>query len=90
MLTLPLIYDRVQPVTTKGVALVEKTSLQKLKILTTPKLVPKTEPLIAFRVAFKLDVEIAWFGCQMAVCANKRHKNAIFGVVYFKYALVCC
>ena len=30
------------------------------------------------------DVEIVWFGRQVAVCVNKRHINAIFGVVGFK------
>ena len=42
-----------------------------------------TVPLIALRIALTLDGKIAWFGCQMAVCINKRYKNAIFGCSNF-------
>ena len=38
------------------------------KILTPPKLGLKTVSIIAFRVAWTLDVEIVWFGRQVAVC----------------------
>ena len=34
--------------------------------------------VIAFRIAWTLDVKIVWFGSQVAVCVRKRHKNAIF------------
>ena len=37
--------------------------------------------VIAFRIAVTLDVKIGWFGRQVAVFVNKRHKNAILGVV---------
>ena len=38
----------------------------------------KTSLIIAFRIALTLDVQIVWFGRQMAVCVQKQHKNAIF------------
>ena len=34
--------------------------------------------IIAFRIALTLDVQIVWFGGQMAVCVTKLKKNAIF------------
>ena len=53
--------------------------------MTPPKLGPKkTVSIIAFRITLTLDVTIVWFGCQLTVCVQKRHKNAIFGVVGFK------
>ena len=49
-----------------------------------PKLGPKKTVLIlAFRIALTLYVQIVWFGRQMAVCVQKRHKNAIFGFSWF-------
>ena len=48
-----------------------------IKILTPPKLGPKkTVSIIAFRIALTLDVKMVWFGRQVAVCVQKRHKNA--------------
>ena len=35
--------------------------------------------LTELRIALTLNVKIAWFGCQVAVCVNKRHINVIFG-----------
>ena len=62
-----------------------KTSQCKKKILTPRKLGPnQIVSVIAFRIALKLDVKISWFGRQVAVCVNKRHKNAYLGVVGFK------
>ena len=56
-----------------------------IKILTTPKLNPKkTMTIIAFRITLTLDVKIVWFGRQVTVCVQKRHKNAIFGYSLFK------
>ena len=50
-----------------------------------PKLGPqKTVLIIAFRISLTLDVKIVWFGCQVAVCVQKRHKNAIFGYSWFQ------
>ena len=40
--------------------------------------------IIAFRIALTLDVQIVWFGRQMAVCVQKRHKNAIFECSQFQ------
>ena len=40
--------------------------------------------IIAFRIALTLDVNIVWFGCQVAVCVQKRHKNTIFGCSWFQ------
>ena len=65
-------------------------SLKKPAIINTkcwppPKLgPPKTVPDIAFRIALTLDVKIVWFGRQVAVCVQKRHKNAIFGCSRFQ------
>ena len=70
--------ERAQPVSRRVLSLVEKTSHRYYKILTPPKLGPKkTMLIIAFRIALTLDVKIVWFGCQVAVCFQKRHKNAI-------------
>ena len=53
--------------------------------MTPPKLGPKkTVSIIAFRIALTLDVKIVWFGRQVAVCVQKRHKNAIFGCSWFQ------
>ena len=50
-----------------------------------PKLGPKkTVLIIAFRIALTLDVQIVWFDRQMAVCVQKRHKNAIFECSWFQ------
>ena len=50
-----------------------------LKNSDPPKLGPKKiVSIIAFRISFTLDVKIVWFCCQVAVCVQKRHKNAIF------------
>ena len=73
-------YERVQPVTTKVVSVVGKTSQPKYKNLTTPQVGPKkTMSVVAFRIALIIDVKIAWFVCQVAVCVKKQHQNAIFG-----------
>ena len=40
--------------------------------------------IIAFRIALTLDVKIAWFGCQVVVCVQKWHKNAIFWCSWFQ------
>ena len=40
--------------------------------------------IIAFRIALRLGVQIVWFGCQVAVCVQKRHKNSIFGAGWFQ------
>ena len=56
-------------------------------MLTPPKLGPKlsqTVLIIAFRIALTLDVKIVWFGRQVAICVQKRHKNAIFGCSWFQ------
>ena len=56
--------------------LLKKTPTVK-KNLTPPKLGPKkTVLIIAFRIAWTLDVEIVWFGCQVAVCVQKGYENA--------------
>ena len=48
-------------------------------------LVPKkTMSVIAFQTALTLDVKNLWFGCQVAVCVKKRHKNAIFWCSWFQ------
>ena len=39
---------------------------------------------MAFRIAMTLDVKIVWFGRQVAVCVQKRHKSAIFGCSWFQ------
>ena len=55
------------------------------KILNTPKSGPKkTVSVIAFRITLTLDVKIVWFGCQVAVCVNNRHKNANFKFCWFQ------
>ena len=38
----------------------------------------------AFRIALTLDVKIVWFGWQVAVCVQKRHKMQFLVVVGFK------
>ena len=66
----------------------KKTSKLKYKILTTPKIGPKkTLPIIAFRLALTIDVQVAWFGCQMAVCVNKRIKMRfwVLSISKFKF-----
>ena len=46
---------------------------------TPPKLGPiKTVLIVALKIALTLDVKIECFCHQMAVCVQKRHKNAIF------------
>ena len=65
--------------------LLKKPPTFNKKILTPPKLGPKKNvSIIAFRIALTLDVTIEWFGCQVAVCVNKRNKNAIFGCSRFQ------
>ena len=50
-----------------------------------PKLGPqKTVSIIAFTIALTLDVKIVWFGRQLAVCVQKRHKSAIFVCSWFQ------
>ena len=44
----------------------------------------KTVLIIAFRIALTLDVQIVWFDRHMAVCVQKRHKNAIFESSWFQ------
>jgi hypothetical protein len=44
----------------------------------------KTVAIIAFRIAWTLDVKILWFGRQVAACVQKRHKNEIFGCSWFQ------
>ena len=59
--------------------------------MTTPKLGPKITVLFkAFRTALTLDVKIVGFGCQKAVCVNKRNKNAIFGCSQFQKSNFDC
>ena len=63
----------------------KKTSHRYHKILTPPKLGPqKTMSIIVFRIALTLDVKIVWFGRQVSVCVQKRHKNAIFACSWFQ------
>ena len=53
--------------------------------MTPPKLGPKkTVSIIAFIIALAFDVEIVWFGRQVAVCVQKWHNNAIFGCSLFQ------
>ena len=55
------------------------------KNLITPKLGPKnTVSVIAFRIAWTLDVKIVWFSRQVAVCVQKQPKNTIFGCSWFQ------
>ena len=37
-----------------------------------------------FQNCLTVDVKIVWFGRQVAVCSQKRHKNAIFGCSWFQ------
>ena len=63
----------------------KKLPLLIKKNLTPPNLGPKkTGLIIAFRIAWTLDVKIVWFGHQVAVCVQKWHKNAIFGCSWFQ------
>ena len=63
----------------------KKTAHCLYKILTPPKLGPqKTVLIIAFRIALTPFVKIVWLGRQVAVCVQKRHKNAIFGCSWFQ------
>ena len=39
---------------------------------------------MVFIIALALDVKIVWYCRQVAVCVNKRHKNAIFGCRRFQ------
>ena len=65
--------------------LLKKPPSVNKKILTTPKVgLKKTVSVIAFRIAVTLDVKNGWFGRQVAVCVNKRHKNANFGFSRFQ------
>ena len=62
-----------------------KPSIVNKKIPTISKLVPKnTVSVIAFRITLTFDVKMVWFGCQEAVCVNKRHENATFGCSRFQ------
>ena len=80
-----ILYEMDQPVSPREFSLVVRTSHRYKKIMTPPKLGPKkTVSIIAFRIALKLDVKIVWFGRQLAVCVQKRHKNAIFGCSCFQ------
>ena len=93
-------YDKFQPVSTRGLSLVEtkvfveqplaspgllKTYQQKLKILTSPTVGPiRTTWFIAFRFGLTLGDKIAWFGRQMAVSVNKRQYKAILRCSQFQ------
>ena len=80
---LPNEKDRL--VSPRVLSLVVKTSHRYQTILTPPKLGPKkTVSIIAFRIALTLDVKIVWFCCQVAVCVQKWHKNAIFECSWFQ------
>ena len=61
------------------------------KICPPPKLGPQeTVSIIAFRIDLTLDVQIVWFGQQVAVFVQKLHTNAIFGCIWFqKFNLDC-
>ena len=48
----------VQPVQTKLVSFVEKTTTPKNKNMTIPKVGPKKNLVVAFRIALRLDVNI--------------------------------
>ena len=50
----------------------------------------KTVAILAFRVSWTLEVKILWFGRQVAVCVQKRHKNAIFGCSWFQKFNIDC
>ena len=65
-------YERDHPVSPRVLCFVKK--FWPLLSL----LLKKTVLIIAFRIALTLNVQIVWFGRQMAVCVRKRHKNAIF------------
>ena len=79
-------YKRVQQVTTQGVVLVEKKLSNPNTICWTPQelVAKRTVSFIAFRISWRLDVKLVFFGCHMAVCVNKRHKMQLLGVVQFK------
>ena len=79
------VYESDQPVIRIVLSLVEKTSHRQYKILTPPKLgPPKKVSIIDFRIALTLNVKIVWFGRQVAVCVQKRHKNAICWCSWFQ------
>ena len=40
--------------------------------------------IIALKIALKFNVKIVWFGSQVAVYVQKRHKNAIFGCSWYQ------
>ena len=44
----------------------------------------KTLLILAFRIDVTFDVKIVWFGPQVAVCVQKRQKNAIFRCSWFQ------
>ena len=75
--------EKDQPVSPRVLPLsLKKSPTINKKFLPPLNLVPKkTVLIIAFRIAWTLDVEIVWFGHQVAVCVQKWHKNAFF---------VCC
>ena len=78
-------YEKVQPVSPRVLSLVEKTPTINKKFLPPPKVGPKiTVSIIAFRIAWTLDVKIVWFCCQVAVCVKKWHKMQFLCVVGFK------
>ena len=58
-----------------------QSALEYSLSLKNPK---KTGLIIAFRIALTLDVKFLWFGRQVAVCVQKRHRNAIFGCSWFQ------
>ena len=39
---------------------------------------------MGFRIALTFHFKIVWFGRQVAVCVQKRHKMQFLGVVGFK------
>ena len=69
----------------KSLSLKKTSKLKKIKILTTPKLgAKKTVIVIAFIIVSSLDVKVVRVGRQKAVCVNKWHKNANFGLSRFQ------
>ena len=63
----------------------KKTPTVNKKFWPPLSLVPKkTVAIIAFRIAWTLDVNILWFVCQVAVCVQKGPKMQFLGVVGFK------
>ena len=70
--TIYITKERVQPVSPRVLYLVGNASHRKKLYKNKTKLRPKK------------NVKIVWFGCQVAVCVNKRHNNAIFKCSWFQ------